>query len=563
MSPSRRARLASRRSLLLPAAALVLVPLVAQSTSAGAETSPRSSDRTTSLVPGNLLLATTTFQYVPDIVPGQTQLPPGCTPGSSSLPCAAAVTDGGFPEIFNNSSVDGSFGVTSKIVLDEMKANGKVVGSIEVPNSTTPGLRTGDDQVVTSYSSKSELALNRSTDGRDLTFMGYDSPVAVLDVSNSNTPGVDAPGTNPAAVPHYRVIGQLGANGKFNFTLTNAFSGDNGRAAILNSSAGVAYMAGNANDSGGNAFITSTGAQIATPSTEPEAAQTPGAPTPVGSFGVGELGLKEGGDAAKENNYRAVAIEDNVLYLAKGSGGKGVNTVYFLDTTGKACPAGYGVPQPGATLGVTPLANAAIDSSGRLTPFKICVLAGFPQILNAANPISDYPFGIFFANDHTMYIADEGNQIAPTTSGSYAAANPVNNPTAGLQKWVFDPTAQAWHLAYTLQDGLDLGHPYHVKGYPTGVNNLPGGTNAPWSPATDGLRQLTGQVNPNGTVTIYATTSTVSGSGDQGADPNQLTTITDHVNALSPAPHEAFRTLSTATDGVLYRGVSFTPGTAR
>jgi hypothetical protein len=41
-----------------------------------------------------------------------------------------------------------------------------------------------------------------------------------------------------------------------------------------------------------------------------------------------------------------------------------------------------------------------------------------------------------------------------------------------------------------------------------------------WSPATDGLRNLAGRVHRDGTVTIWPITSTVSGSGDRGADPN-------------------------------------------
>ena len=43
--------------------------------------------------------------------------------------------------------------------------------------------------MVTSFSSKSELALNLSTDHSSLTFMGYVAPIDALDVSNSNTPG--------------------------------------------------------------------------------------------------------------------------------------------------------------------------------------------------------------------------------------------------------------------------------------------------------------------------------------------------------------------------------------
>ena len=81
----------------------------------------------------------------------------------------------------------------------------------------------------------------------------------------------------------------------------------------------------------------------------------------------------------------------------------------------------------------------------------------------------------------------------------------------------------------------------------------------PWAPATDGLRNITGRVNPNGTVTIWAITSTVSGSGDQGADPNKLVAITDPLSAISPAAGEGFRTVRAAGFGEVLRGVSFTP----
>jgi hypothetical protein len=108
--------------------------------------------------------------------------------------------------------------------------------------------------------------------------------------------------------------------------------------------------------------------------------------------------------------------------------------------------------------------------------------------------------------------------------------------------------------------GLELGVPYTVSGYPTGINSVnSGGTGLPWSPATDGLRNLTGQVNGDGTVTIWAIASTVSGNGDQGADPNKLVAITDTLAATSPAG-EQFTTIRTANFGEVLRGVSFTPG---
>ena len=72
---------------------------------------------------------------------------------------------------------------------------------------------------------------------------------------------------------------------------------------------------------------------------------------------------------------------------------------------------------------------------------------------------------------------------------------------------------------------------------------------------------VTGFLGPNGSVTIWAITSTVSGNGDQGADPNQLVMITDQPGATSPAAGESFNTVRSAGYGEVLRGVSFTPGT--
>jgi hypothetical protein len=124
-------------------------------------------------------------------------------------------------------------------------------------------------------------------------------------------------------------------------------------------------------------------------------------------------------------------------------------------------------------------------------------------------------------------------------------------------------------MDYVLQGGLDLGTPYKVipdaqgDKYPTGLNSTAGGTGLPWDPATDGLRNLTGRVNGDGTVSLWAATSTVSGSGDQGADPNKLVEITDNLSATSAdqVSHEKFNTVVQPTYGQVVRGVSFTPGT--
>jgi hypothetical protein len=222
------------------------------------------------------------FSNDPGIVAGQTQLPPGCAAAN----CVTATANGSYPQVFNNVLADASFGVTSRIFLAQLTPSGRPLGTIEVP----------PQDLVTSFSSKSELALNLSPDGRTVSFTGYVAKPDTVDVSNANTPGVIDP-TNPVPGAYYRTAAQLSGDGKFQFTETNAYSGDNGRAAVTAEADGkeVIYTSGNAGN-GSNpqppGVILGAGAQLITPSRQPEAAQDPGTPTPVGSFNVTELGDK-------------------------------------------------------------------------------------------------------------------------------------------------------------------------------------------------------------------------------------------------------------------------------
>jgi hypothetical protein len=510
----------------------------------------------TFLWPGNLLISRSVYESNPGaIVPGVTQLPPGCVPAN----CVTATANAAYPFVFNNDAVDASFGITSKIFLDQLTPAGHRVSSLEVPNSAEWGVGPKSAQMVTSFSSKSEIGLNLSTSGRYVTFMGYVAPVGAVDVSNSNTPGVIDP-TNPVPGAYYRAVAQLDRWGRFHFTETNAYSGNNGRAAILNDEHGadVLYTSGNAGNGGNpqpNGIILGAGAQIMSPSYAPESTQSPGTPAPVGSFNVTELGDKVD-KIGKDTNFRGLTIYDNVVYYTKGSGSNGVNTVYFLDTTGTACPDGSGVPAPNAALPTSAIAyDPALLQTEGVTPDNMCVLSGFPTGL-AKNDTTFFPFGIWFANAHTLYVANEGDgtNTYSTATGTYTDA--AAQTTAGLQKWILN--GSTWQLAYTLQSGLSMGQPYMVPGYPTADNAA---TGLPWAPATDGLRNITGRVGRDGKVTIWGVTSTVSGSGDQGADPNKVVAITDDVGATTPSPGESFRPVEAAANGEVLRGVSLTPGT--
>jgi hypothetical protein len=516
-----------------------------------------SHDRDFHFYPGNLVVTRSVYDNKASNVQLGEILPPNCPASSGACGTApGAQYDGTYPQVFNNVIYDASFGITARIYLDQMTPDGWLVDSLEVPNSLLPTAREGE--LVTSFSSKSELGLHLSLDGKYLSFMGYVAPVNAIDVSNANTPLAIDP-TNPDGVVGYRAVAQVDGYGHFQFTQTNAYSGNNGRAAILNNvdGANVFYTSGNAGN-GSNpqpaGVVLGAGAQFITPSTLPEALQSVAAPTPLASFSVTALGDKAD-KIGKDDNFRGMTVFNNVLYFTKGSGSNGVNTVYFVDTTGSACTKGVGVPANGAALPTSPL---AYDASTLLTsglPTNMCILNGFPTTPAKTATTVAYPFALWFADANTLYVADEGDGYV---GGSDLYTHAAAQTTAGLQKWVYNASSKSWSLAYTLQSGLELGQAYTVRDYPTGTN---GATGLPWSPATDGLRQITGRVDRDGKVTIWAVTSTISGGGDTGADPDRLVAIRDTLSntTAAGAAKERFVTLRTAKFGEVLRGVSFAP----
>ena len=500
------------------------------------------------------------------ITVGET-LPPGCVTTTITLPllsggtttvkvkCGSATFDGTFPAVFNNGASDGNFGITSPIFLDYLTTDGYRLGTLPIP----------DDLIVTSFSSKSELSVNLAADGRSITFMGYQGgsgyPTGpnLLDVSASNTPGlIDL--TDPSVEQYYRAVAEVDAWGHIQITDGNAYSGDNGRA-VMKGRNGLYYMAGNDNSGGlkatqltnaptgdfqindtqdGLNLISSTGAELLYPGQTPPVAPNINM---IGDFDITQVGYTTPDKPGKDNNFRGLTIFDNTLYVTKGSGGNGINTVYQV-----------------GTAGVLPTGTQA-----ELESMPITILPGFPTSLaagtnqsGATTPIA-YPFGIWFADAKTLYVCDEGDGtfVPPPTPvpASFNVAD-SSSATAGLQKWSF--SNGSWQLLYILQDGLNIGVPYVVPDDPNQLYTS-------LYPATGGCRNLTGKVNRDGTVDIYAITSTVSASGDNGADPNKLVKITDLLRSKTlpkPDHHSGighFETLRAAKFGEVLRGVAFAP----
>ena len=144
--------------------------------------------------PGNLVVSRSVYDNNPANVKVGTILPPGCA--STQGGCSAstgAIADGTYPYVFNNDIYDGCFGITSRIFLDQLTPDGRYIDSLEVPNSLDRGIKSTSNQLVTSFSSKSEIGLHLSTDHRYLTFMGYVAPVEharCIELQHSRSPSI-------------------------------------------------------------------------------------------------------------------------------------------------------------------------------------------------------------------------------------------------------------------------------------------------------------------------------------------------------------------------------------
>ncbi len=117
---------------------------------------------------------------------------------------------------------------------------------------------------------------------------------------------------------------------------------------------------------------------------------------------------------------------------------------------------------------------------------------------------------------------------------------------------------------YVLQAGLHLNEPDNVPGYPVPT-------------FTTGLRNMTGRVNRDGTVTLFAITAQTSTISGGEPDPTKLVMINDVLAATHLPTDDAdrgdddrdrddrhgglekFVTLQASRAGEVFRGVAFAP----
>jgi hypothetical protein len=465
------------------------------------------------LIPRSLVISTSTYDNSQGAV---ASLVVGTTLPDTDTQTTSAIAGNDYVNIWNNASVDASFGVTSAIQLADIDPkSGQVYTTLSVPA----------DQVVTSFSSKSELGLHvaNGAGGPVLTLVGYGgSGIGALDASNADAVAGQDP-TNPvtfafgSSYAFPRTIVTIDQSGNFFYTPTIDYGGNNGRSALLGSN-GLYYSVGNSNNGASSQYgqgltnpdvTETTGLEVVTPIdgdswnvTIPPDNSAEVDPLLDYTFG-GKLDK-----AGKDDNFRGVTEFGGALYFTKGSGSNGIDTVYTVSSLPDVADAGS---------------------------TAIAIVPGFPTDSAKATGGDFTPFAVFFANATTMYVTDEGT--GDTTD---------QTTHAGLEKWSL--VNGTWQLDYVLTNGL-IGTVDNLTGY-----------DGPWPSVTIiGLRNLTGVVNHD-TVKLWATTSTASLSGDNGADPNKVVVITDRLKATTitkRVAQESFSVLAGPAYGTVYRGVAY------
>jgi hypothetical protein len=257
----------------------------------------------------------------------------------------------------------------------------------------------------------------------------------------------------------------------------------------------------------------------------------------------------------KDNNWRGVGIYtdgngNQQLYVSKGSGGNGDDGFFQV-----------GAGLPACTAGLIATGGTNYNAGNTITE-----LFGAQATVPDGQPYqtSPYlPFGFWFANPTTLYVADEGNpptyvggsspSFSNSTNGTFTLPQLANgsfaaDPYAGLEKWSL--VNGTWQYDYTIQAGLNLYQPTAVTGY----NDINGN---PISSYPYGIRNMTGYNNNDGTVTIYAITAQFSAVSGGEPDPTSLVGVTDSLAATALPATEQFVTIQTSAPGEVFRGVAY------
>src|SRR5882757_8754730 len=146
-------RSSTRRTIHVLAQATAVLGIALTAIAAGAQQSA-DHGKSDHFAPGNLVISRSVYDNNPANVKLGTILPPNCA--STQGGCSAStgtIANGAYPFVFNNDLYDPSFGITSRIFLDQLTPGGHLIDSLEVPNSLSVpsksdrGIKSTSDQL--------------------------------------------------------------------------------------------------------------------------------------------------------------------------------------------------------------------------------------------------------------------------------------------------------------------------------------------------------------------------------------------------------------------------------
>ncbi len=390
----------------------------------------------------------------------------------------------------------------SPITLEEVTTSGAVVGDLVLPQTATTVNGVTENIISGEYGSSSEGTLELSADGQSLTIAGYGINAATYNAAEAGL-GVKQPGGiygNSALAQTYSVP-TGGANG--------APAGDTAVARVI---ADIRFD-GTVDTSTALFNIDNENNPRSVATVDGSSFYVAGQGASNGDPTEGLYYVQDGATQATAINTttanRSAEIYNGNLYVSTDAGGNQTDNIseYNGEPTSAATP--------------TILANITQDIAS-LTAAQ----ANGVNDSRIGNNVYLSPENYFFANSTTLYVADGGQPKG-------GKAEKAGLGDGGLQKWTL--SGGTWNLDYTVSAGLNL------------VDNSS-------ASGSTGLVGLTGKVNTDGTVTLYATNSTI---GD--LDQTYLYGINDTLAATTKAVGESFTTLMTAAPDTNIRGVAFAP----
>ena len=389
------------------------------------------------------------------------------------------------------------------------------------------------------YGSSSEGTLQLSGAGQYLTVMGYGVNAGGF---NANPTEYGIPGgelgqsgslTGQSYIPVPRVVALIDANGNINTTtaLYNIFNANNPRSTYTADGVNI-YVSGQgtSGDATGGVFFTMLGSSSVTASI-----------------------TGDDGGTGESQDTRTVQIANNTLYVSMDSktgsynrsyigtmGSPPYTTTYSCATApGGDCPTG--VPN-GPSL-MSGFGNAGGTGRVKLTAAETNGINVSGEYINLS------PSNYFFASSTVLYVADTGTpkNTSADNDSPYSLCG-----AGGLQKW--RNVSGTWTWEYTLYQGLNL-----VKNANSKSGDTTCSTN---TDGTTGLYGLTGVVNGDGSVNLYATNFTIA-----DLDPTFLYGITDCLAATTAGGSSGscttgqttFTQLTAAPSDSNFKGVSLAP----